>query len=233
MDLEAANLETDFSKNRILEIGAAVYHVPLQRMTYAVNLLIKPYNDIPIEAEAFLKHGITDDMLREHGVTLQTAQETLFRNPGVVFDAIATHNGTEFDEHLIKMIGPANEWEDAELMFIDTRLDVPFPEDITTRNLTHLAAEHGFLNPFPHAALPDVFTMVKLFERYPIEEIEFRARSPLIRVVADVTYDERDKAKRCRFLWDPARKTWYKNMKACDYHSADYDFRTSTSEPII
>ena len=52
-------------------------------------------------------------------------------------------------------------------------------EKIKTRSLPYLAADHGFLNPFPHRALFDVMTMIQIAGMYDINEILKYADSPI------------------------------------------------------
>jgi len=74
-------------------------------------------------------------------------------------------------------------------------VDVPSPPQITTRKLAHLAAEHGFLNPFAHRAVFDVLTMLKILSCYPIENVIISSNQPLMKLVALVAFDGRYKAK--------------------------------------
>ena len=87
------------------------------------------------------------------------------------------------------------------------------PPAITTRKLTHLAAEHGFLNPFPHRAVSDVLTMLKVLSHYDIAPVLESARQPSFTVKACVSYDDREKAKARGYRWDAARKIWTKIVK--------------------
>ena len=97
--------------------------------------------------------------------------------------------------------------------WIDTMTDIPYPESIKTRALPYLAAEHGFLNPFPHRALFDVMTMIKIASMYDFDEILKYADSPNLWVRATVSFDDKQLAKDRHFKWDPTNKLWVKQVK--------------------
>lgn len=134
--------------------------------------------------------------------------------------AVVAHNGSGFDRpmfdaQLARMLeAEALRSQIAALPWIDTCLDVPFPEAITTRKLVHLAAEHGFLNPFAHRAVFDVLTMLRVMAAYPIEPILESAKQPLVTCIAQVSYDDREKAKARGYRWRGQSKLWVKHLKA-------------------
>lgn len=233
VDLETANLETDPEKNRILEIGAVLFDVVLQKPLEIHNVLIKPYNDIPIDPDGARKHGITDEVLEAVGLPLLIASNAAI-GQRIVPDAFMAHNAS-FDKPLLMSAGLSSPY--AGIPWIDTMYDIPFPDDIKTRNLTHLAAEHGFVNPFPHRAASDVLTMVRIAAHYLADEdavdaVMESAMSPVVDVIAVVNYDNRQKAKDHKFMWDPTRKEWYKRIKECKYDPEHYDFKTRVLRDI-
>ena len=86
--------------------------------------------------------------------------------------------------------------------WIDTCTDVPYPPSVGSRTLRYLAADHLFINPFPHRAIFDVMTMLTVLSHYNVEEIAVLAKSPVIHVQAKVGYDEREKAKARGYMWE-------------------------------
>ncbi|MCB1864400.1 MAG: 3'-5' exonuclease [Chromatiales bacterium] len=172
--------------------------------------------------------GITIDDLRNHGADFGHVMRLLVKNAQHPMVAgIVTHNGTTFDlPFLANNITRWNERGDAPipidailpstapLDFIDTRYDLPAPEG--SRKLTYMAADHGIVNQYGHRALSDVQTMLALLSCYPIEEVLTRSQSPTVTIAAMVSYDDRDKAKQAGFFWEPASKTWRKEVKECD-----------------
>ena len=122
-------------------------------------------------------------------------------------DYLMAHN-VPFDRVILeRLIGRQNS------RWIDTITDVPYPDRIKSRGLVHLAADHGFLNPFPHRALFDAMTMLKIVSMYDINDIIELAASPNVWVRAAVSIDDRQKAKDRRYFWDPENKFWVKQIK--------------------
>jgi DNA polymerase-3 subunit epsilon len=110
--------------------------------------------------------------------------------------------------------------------WIDTMTDIPYPPHIKTRSLSYLAAEHGFINPFPHRALFDVATMIKLAGLYDFEVILKYANSPNMWIRATVSFDDKQFAKDRHFRWDPENRFWVKQIKELnlDYEEERAEF---------
>lgn len=203
----------DFAKDRIIEIGAVLWdtehRVPMEMMSALIHW---PDNEL-LTPEITAITGITDEMLAVHGVDFLSSwaeMHDLMRNA----EAIVAHNGTGFDKPMYE--AHCGRWSltPAELPWIDTCIDVPYPPAITTRKLVHLAAEHGFLNPFAHRAVFDVLTMLRVLDQYDIAEVLESAKQPSLMVRAIVSYDDREKAKARGYRWDAGTKTWRKPLKA-------------------
>lgn len=171
---------------------------------------------IPPEVTAI--HGLTSETVRRFGRSpLPFFADLMVRFKSLAVEHVVAHNGNGFDRPIARRYSPPL----AELNWIDTRTDVPYGAGIASRRLVHLAADHGFLNPFPHNALADVLTMMRLLAQYPVEEVLRRAASPSITVKALVSYENRDKAKKQRYFWERydtvfMPKTWLKVIKECD-----------------
>ena len=136
--------------------------------------------------------GIDDQMLTDYGVNGETAFAKLVELMKGC-DYIVAHNA-KFDkgffEKEVKNYGI--DCNVSELKWIDTYLDVPYPESIQTRKLTYLAAEHGILNTNAHRALFDVVVMLNILKKYSMQEVIQRSESPSVQVVAKVSFDEKD-----------------------------------------
>lgn len=136
---------------------------------------------------------------------------------------LVTHNGNSFD---LPFLGKKYERFAQEIeafLKVDTTTDCPYPDDARSKSLLYLCAYHGFLNPFPHSALFDAMSTLKLLSCYDQDEVKKRALSPLCLVEADVSYDERHLAKRRGYSWEriypndePVLKSWIKRIKECD-----------------
>src|SRR5690349_19859099 len=107
--------------------------------------------------------GITDEMLKKRGVYPGKALDQLTRLMNEA-DYVVAHNGANFDKPIYRMECQRHSITASGKPWIDSRTDVPYPSKIKARKLTHLAAEHGFANPFQHRALFDCLTMLKILE---------------------------------------------------------------------
>lgn len=133
-------------------------------------------------------------------------------------EAFVAHNAV-FDRGWLEHKAP--ELKD-KLPWIDTLHDINWGiTDVRSRHLPYLCAEYGFINPFPHNAVADVWSMLRLLDAFDIEEIWERSKSPMVTLVAKVEYKDRQKAKDRRFRWEKEGdrhypKRWVKIIKECD-----------------
>lgn len=234
LDFEATGLDTN--NDRVTEIGAVVWDTtakaPLALMSEFVTdaqiqaLLAKPesYKKIPAEwiakgIEPVNGFALLNVMARSHGVT-----------------HIVAHNGNGYDRPLYAAeVARHGLQEDVlRLPWIDTRFDLPYPDEIDTRKLPYLAAEHGFLNPFPHRAVFDVMTMLRVMSKYDFAEAVRLSQEPWVTVRMVVSYDDRQSAKDLRYSWEKLGdksypKCWVKRIRACKLD----DERKLSKFPIV
>ena len=80
------------------------------------------------------------------------------------------------------------------------------------RALTYLAADSGFLNPFPHRALFDCATTFKLIESR-LEELlnKSRQKEYLISAIG-APFESKDKLKQRNYHWDVKQRVWKKRV---------------------
>jgi len=131
---------------------------------------------------------------------------------------IVAHNGRDFDRPLIEaafsQFGlklPATPW-------LDTQYDVDYPRNCASRNLIYLAGFHGMVNPFQHRAVTDVLTMLTILARYDIQQVIANSLRKWLIVQANVSYDERERAKEKGFRWQSDggksyEKCWVKRVR--------------------
>jgi len=184
------------------------------------NQIIEPMSfliSVPDEIEITNEHisGISKSLVNTYGYEWTEVQAYVLQRL-VYADYLMAHN-KEFDRKILqRQFNWNNELGQKpynDSAWIDTMTDLPFPDHVKTRSLLHLAAEHGFLNPFPHRALFDVMTMIKLASMYDITEVIRLASSPNIWVRAAVSMDDRQMAKDLNFRWDPENKFWVRQIK--------------------
>lgn len=219
LDFETTGL--DFAKDRIIEVGAVLWDttrgVPVRMLS---ELVSHPDSDeCPEVSEEITRiTGITQADLDQFSVPWMEARRAL-NGMALAADAVVAHNGTGFDQPMLCAHLDRLEHSQAPHLeiwrgpWIDTCTDVDYPPAITTRKLTHLAAEHGFLNPFPHRAVSDVLTMLKVLSHYDIGPVLESSRQPSFTVRAMVSYDDREKAKARGYRWDGGKKVWTKIVK--------------------
>lgn len=202
-DCETTGLshETDL----VTEIGAVAWDTVSNMPIAFFSTLLKI--DRPLPKEIIALTGITDAMLAGFALNQHDGWQKFFDFCSWA-DSLMAHNAP-FD------MGFAQKRSNGKIkdVIIDSAVDVPYPETITTRKLTHLAAEHGFVNPFPHRAVTDVLTMLTIASKYNWDEIIANAKTPSIEIFAKVSYEQKDLAKANGFRWNGDRRTWSKNIK--------------------
>ncbi|MGH3427716.1 MAG: 3'-5' exonuclease [Mycobacteriales bacterium] len=227
LDFETSGL--DPKVDRVVEVGLVHWCVEKRMPVRLAGFLVKP--DIEIAAEKWAEiepiTEITKDDVESFGrpseeaLAIVTTWAKLAVQSG---GALCAFNGTDFDKLFLE------EWQRRFGGFvqtwgwIDTRLDVPEP---LTGSLLCIAAKQGFLNPFPHRAVTDVLTMLRVLDSYDIEKVIERSKIPNVTVQALVSFDDKDKAKKRGYYWKPETKEWLKRMKECDVEkeNAEADFR--------
>lgn len=223
LDVETTGL--DNSTDKITEIGAVLWDV-VDRKPIAMVSELCHIGDTVVTEQITKITGITAPMLQEFGKPLDRVMGEVNELASHALYHVA-HNAP-FDRGFLSPAGLI------EKPWIDTRLDLPEEayQKGKSASLGYLAADHGFLNPFPHRAVTDVLTMLTLMGQYNFDKIEERSHSPVIRVNALVTFDEKQKAKDCGFYWDPTYKQWYRNIKECDLVDLkpQWDFNIRLSE---
>lgn len=130
-------------------------------------------------------------------------------------DYVVGHNIRRFDIPLLEKECERYGFTNPVCNYIDTRFDINFPEHIETRKLAYLCVEHNICATNGHSARHDCDSTASIFFRYPFDEIVALSKSPEIWVRADVTYDNKDKAKALKYSWDSVNKLWVKQIKEC------------------
>jgi DNA polymerase III epsilon subunit-like protein len=220
-DCETTGL--DVKKDRITEVGAVLWcterNAPLK--VFSSYMYEKTYPEISKEITELT--GITQRDLDLYGRYPEQVLSDLlmFFDEG---DFVLAHNGTNFDRPILEseMERVGAMYKD-DVAWIDTSVDLPFPKGITTRKLSYLATEHGFLNPFPHRALFDVMTMLKVVSMYDTDEVVKLSKSPNLTIRAVVDYDNRKLASERGYRWNAENKMWVKTIKELNLETETKD----------
>lgn len=180
---------------------------------------------VKFQEDAKEKCGITQERLNSEGKPPEKVFSFINKALQQV-KGIITHNGTNFDLPILKRVFKTlgHRFPD-DLLHIDTRYHVPYPEHIKTRALLYLCAEHNFLpkdilpGSRAHDALTDCTCVNALLAFYDFDEIKRRAKSRMLKVEACSNYEQREMTKQLGF--HPEYKDgkffgWFKEILECD-----------------
>lgn len=215
LDLETTGLEK--TTDEITEIAWAIFDTDhWEKPLSFESKLIKTAKQIPKEITELT--GITNALLNESGSDMVGVLGKLFTEyKQYKVDALVAHNA-QFDRQFLEEKIRAQGYDIPDWHWICSKGDVQYPSRIKNKSLITLAAEHGFLNPFPHAAIFDVFTMMKIVSRYDIEQTFSTSKEPWMIVKALVDYNNREMAKSLGFSWEQwdgktYEKSWIKGVR--------------------
>jgi DNA polymerase-3 subunit epsilon len=190
LDLETTGL--DANKDYITEVGAVLWDTelnsPIKIMGYLVKAPAEAFGEKVIQLT-----GITPYMSDKYGHDSERALRQLLSLYQQA-DYICAHNAQFDRKFLVGWIGKHNLDFDEDKLWIDTKTDLELSPDWSTK-LTYLATEHGFINPFPHRAVFDVMTMLRILSKYDIDKVIDIAKSPTLTVKAIVSMEQRELAK--------------------------------------
>lgn len=211
IDVETTGLLA--AEDRITEVGACLYDWASGTPLVVLSTFVHPERPIPEEITKLT--GITSEMVSDYGRPESEVFGDLQYLLGCADYAMA-HNAP-FDKGFYDAAVVRRGFAPDEKTWLCTKNDIKYPAEITTRNLCHLAAEHGFSPTFRHRAIFDVMTMLKIASDYSIDDIIARAKEPTLYVQALVSFDEKERAKELQFRWYAPAKVWWKDMKQSDY----------------
>lgn len=227
VDVETSGL--DHGKDHLLEIACLTYDVETDQVIEAKSWLFAA----PSNGAEFV-NGIPLALLTRHGrsahhVALAASEFAAMLNRS---DAVLAWN-VAFDKPWIedffeKNLTPlALACHSPWLCAMD---DLTWPSRSPSRGLSAVALAHEVGLVDAHRALPDIWTMARLFRRASELGMD-HARSvlmglrPKAKYEALVTYPNRDLAKQASFRWDDKTKKWTRSMFRDEAQKLPFDVR--------
>ena len=206
---------------RVIEVAAALYDTKYAAVIESFSSLIRHDSN---EAEAI--NGIAPGLLLEQGNEPERVWNQ-FLHLSEDAECYCAHRA-EFDqgfvsksidalsfevepiEHILEMWDPAKPW-------CCSKTDFSWPHGLRGDSLVQLALGLGLGVASAHRAMVDVDTIARCLTRvhemgFLLEEMFRRAMRPKVRVVAKVSFEQKDMAKAAGFLWDPEKREWYRSM---------------------
>lgn len=232
IDLETTGLLDD-EEATVTEVSYALWDTDMDRLVKSNSYMVDiTERDLSVPEEITKLTGITTHMLNLYGHSHKFMIEDLKKQMSVCHALMARN--AEFDKGFVEREMKRAGAEMPDRPWICTRNDVEYPEHITGRSQSHVAADHGFVNPFPHWAIGDVLTMLRIHQMgdYGWETPLAMAQSPLLRVVANVSFERKDEAKELGFGWEPKTKKWFKDIRQLKFETEkeSYTFSFATEE---
>lgn len=223
LDFETTGL--DPKVDQVTEVGLALYDSVLRQPVRISGFLVR--TEFGITSEITELTGITDAMLDAYGFQPKAALQSILKMAADA-DAFCAHNGKDFDRLFLETWCAREKQEMPNLLWIDTKTDLPKEAYKKSASMFYMAAEHGFLYD-AHRAVSDVLAMIKILDRYDIEKVVERAKTPNVQVRAVVSYDDKDLAKERGYHWRPELKLWVKPLKLTEVDAE----KSSAPFPVV
>ena len=224
-DLETTGLLED-ENSTITEMAYIIYDIGAKRDVKAKSYLVGTNLAITQEIEELT--GITNALLDNYGCDSRHLCSDFTRQVDYCNGIVFARNGEGFDIPMLKRFFGRHGYEMPEVTCLDDYLDLEYPANIKGKNLSHIAADHGFINMRPHSGLSDVMSSIAIMERgdYSWEKMLESAKSKVIEVQALVDFHQKDLAKEMKFIWEPGTKRWIKRLREYKHNSTNYGFPT-------
>jgi DNA polymerase-3 subunit epsilon len=246
IDLEGVhkNLIEDgiqLNTDRVTEIGAVLWDCQRCQPVWFMSELINEPDHLPIDEELQELTGIDDEMLNQWGHKDEQIKTTLKKLSNMMEESnyFMAHNAHGYDKPMLTELFKRFDVPMPDKTWIDSLEDIEFPKKMKTKSMAGLEHAHGFINPFPHRAVTDVLSMLKIASNYDFSRMAKLACSEKVLLVAKLDapnwkdkeeVDEFNKIKhkvsKARFRWNPRKKQWWKEVHKLllDEGKIQYDF---------
>lgn len=208
LDFETTGLNPE--QDEITEVGAVLWSTKFHRAMETASFFVQTATHITQEITDIT--GINSAMLTKFGYP----QEVAFENLSDMIDqadAYCGQNVIRFDKRFAEAWAKKNGRKIQEKLWIDTRTDLP---GVESKHLGYMAADAGFLNPFPHNAVSDCLTVLRLIDMHDINDVVARAKQDVVVLRSHQERDNNSTAKKLGFKWNPDFKIWWKDAKQGD-----------------
>lgn len=228
IDFETTGLDAE--KDRPIEVGAILYSTGQKKCLESAGFLVR--STVPISEEITKITGIHPAAVNKFGYGSEDALETVL-DMAAQADVYVGQNVLRFDKRVFENWAARHGKTIPDKLWIDTTTDLPNTEG---KHLGYMAADAGFINLFPHSALSDCQTVLKLVEGHNIDEVIARAKSPIRILKAHVGYENNAAAKKRKYKWFPDAKLWWKVVKDMDMPAetghGEFDVSFVTDIPV-
>ena len=247
IDLEGVNENLDNGINtdtdRVTEIGALLWDWEAAQPVSFHSYLIDEPGRPDMTEELVELTGITDQMLFDHGckkndipLTLDTLIDDIDKAKYII-----AHNGRGYDQPMLEALFQRHGKNLPVKVWIDSASDIEYPRNMKQRSLMALEHYHGFLNPFPHRAVTDVMSMLKIASQYNLDRMTQLAASPVVELVAEFSPPNwndpeevekfnrvKNKVAKSGFRWNPKKKIWSRRVHRLllDENKMTFEFKT-------
>jgi len=216
LDLETAGLEPDAA---VLEVGCVLYSVQHAAVVECYSALLHAE-----ENPAVAVNGIAVGILRDAPPGGNAWDHVLGLAQRA--DVIVVHNVAFDKPRTPTALQSVKPW-------LDT-MDVAFPKPTTSRSLVAICLAHGVPVTHAHRALTDALLIARLLERCAelgadVAGMLGRALLPRVKVIANVSYDDRLRARDAGFSWDASAKLWTKRMLPEEADALGFPYRIEAS----
>src|SRR5271154_2424928 len=178
----------------VTEVGLVVWDTNLRAPIKLFGTLVDPGPTAIWEPGVEKINNLTPTICSNYGMADEKALKQVLSWYGSA-DVACAHNGTVFDRPVL------NTWaakygldSQPSKIWIDTKTDIEISPRDSTR-LVYMAADNGFLNPFPHRAMFDVMTMLKILDKQNIDQVMEMAASPTVTVKSLQPFDANNLAR--------------------------------------
>lgn len=207
----------DEKKDAPTEIGLVIFDRDLNELA-TIECFIKSPITRHQPQEIIEITGITDEMIAtgtDEALVVEKL-EPLFKDA----EAIFAYNAP-FDMRFLTEMFKRQGKEIQNVTVVDVQRDIEYPKRFTCKKLSHLAYDHGIIEPKEnlHRAVNDVRLMLKVVAKYNLHEIVAAAAEPKVklRIMTEKPWEDAGKsnefAKANGFNFDPPTKHWLKTER--------------------